>query len=101
MLSLILSRRQTMKTVKTIMMILKTKAHLIDGAGWPPEFTRFITSATIWNIYCSREHEPWLPEHVKRIEEIQWPNEFQVHIFAKTEQLKTRLDALLSKYKAS
>ena len=84
-----------------ITMILKTKAHLIDGAEWPPEFTRFITSAAIWSMYCSREHEPWLPKHVECIEEIKWPDEFQKHIFAKTEELKARLDALLKKYKAS
>ncbi len=84
-----------------IMTILRTKAHLMDGAGWPPEFTRFMTSATIWGMYCSREHEHWLPDHVKRIEEVKWPDEFQNHIFSKTEELKARLDTLLRKYRAS
>jgi hypothetical protein len=81
--------------------ILKTKAHLIDEGGWPPQFTRFMTSTAIWGVYCTREHEPWIPDRLRELKELQWPNEFQEHIFAKTEQLKSRLDALMAKYKAT
>ncbi len=81
--------------------ILKTKAHLIDGAGWPPEFTRFMTSTAIWGVYCTREHEPWIPERLNGLNEIKWPNEFRDYIFRKTDELKARLDTLMSKYKVS
>jgi hypothetical protein len=83
-----------------IITILKTKAHLMDGAEFPPEFIKFMTSATIWGMYCKRVDQPYLPEHVANIEEVKWPVEFENHIFRKTEELKRTLDALLIKYRA-
>jgi len=83
-----------------IITILKTKAHLIDGAEYPPAFTRYMTSVSIWGMYCTRPAEPWFPPHVAAMEEIKWPNEFQDYIFSKTEELKRRLDVLLQKYQA-
>lgn len=80
--------------------ILKTKAHLMDGGEFPPEFIKFMTSATIWGMYCTRPDHPYLPEHVKNIEQVQWPKEFEQHIFTKTEELKKTLDVLLMKYRA-
>lgn len=83
-----------------ITMILKTKAHLIDGAEYPQEFIRFMTSATIWGMYCTRSDQPYLPEHVAALKEVKWPVEFENHIFSKTEELKQTLDILLVKYRA-
>jgi hypothetical protein len=80
--------------------ILKTKAHLIDGAEYPPEFIKFMTSATIWGLYCTKPDQPYLPEHVAKLEQVQWPQEFEQHIFSKTEALKKNLDTLLIKYRA-
>jgi len=84
-----------------IVTILKTKAHLIDGAKYPTEFTRFMTSATIWRMYCTRPEAPWLPQEVAGIPEVKWPQEFVDHICSKTEDLKERLDTLLQKYRAT
>jgi len=83
-----------------IITILKTKAHLMDGAEFPPEFIKFMTSATIWGMYCTRSEQPYLPEHVANIEQIKWPVEFENHIFTKTEELKKTLDTLLLKHRA-
>jgi hypothetical protein len=80
--------------------ILKTKAHLMDGEEFPPEFIKFMTSATIWGMYCSRQDHPFIPEHVANIDQVKWPKEFESHIFLKTEELKKNLDILLLKYRA-
>ena len=84
---------------KEIVTILKTKAHLLDGAEYPPEFTQFMTSSTIWGMYCTRRDEPWLPEHIKEISEIKWPTEFEKHFYQKTKELKTKLADLLNKHR--
>jgi hypothetical protein len=83
-----------------IISILKNKAHLIDGAEYPPEFIKFMTSATIWGMYCSRIDQPYIPEHLNHLEQIKWPAEFENHIFTKTEHLKRNLDNLLVKYRS-
>jgi len=80
--------------------ILKTKAHLMDGADFPPEFIKFMTSASIWGMYCTRHDHPYIPEQIASIEQVKWPKEFENHIFAKTEELKRTLDILLMKYRA-
>jgi len=80
--------------------ILKTKAHLMDGAEFPPEFTQFMTSATIWGMYCTRKDDPNLPDHVANIDFIKWPQKFESHIYSKTEELKQTLDNLLIQYRA-
>lgn len=83
-----------------IITILKTKAHLIDGDQFPPEYIKFMTSATIWGIYCQRPEQPYLPENIANIEQIKWPEEFENYIFEKTEKLKKELDILLIKHRA-
>ena len=84
-----------------IITILKTKAHLIEGDTIPPEFIRFMTSATIWSMYCQRKDQPFVPDSVAELEAVQWPAEFESHIFEKTETLKSQLDTLLRKYRAT
>jgi|GEM_PF-1094914 len=83
-----------------IVTILKTKAHLMDGGEFPPEFIKFMTSATIWGMYCTHPEHPYLPDHVASLDQIKWPQEFERHIFTKTEELKQTLDVLLTKYRA-
>ena len=80
--------------------ILKTKAHLMDGAEFPPEFINFMTSATIWGMYCTRSEQHYLPEHLSQLDQVKWSVEFENHIFAKTEELKRKVDTLLVKYRA-
>jgi hypothetical protein len=88
------------KQNEEVVTILKTKAHLIDGSEFPPAFTRYMTSVSIWGMYCTRPAEPWFPPHVASLDELKWPKEFEEDIFTKTEELKRRLDTLLQKYKA-
>ncbi|MFE4108141.1 hypothetical protein [Almyronema epifaneia] len=83
-----------------IIEILKTKAHLMDGGEFPPEFIEFMTSATIWGMYCTRADQPYLPEPVASLDQVKWPQAFENHIFVKTEALKKTLDDLLVKYRA-
>ncbi|MEB3293005.1 MAG: hypothetical protein VKJ24_07580 [Synechococcales bacterium] len=83
-----------------IITILKTKAHLIDGAEYPAEFIQFMTSATIWGMYCTKPDHPYIPEHVAQLPPVKWPEAFEGHIFAKTEELKQTLDKLLIKHRA-
>jgi hypothetical protein len=83
-----------------IITILKTKAHLIDGDQFPPEYIKFMTSATIWGIYCQRPEQPYLPENIANIKQIKWPEEFENYIFEKTEKLKKELNILLIKHRA-
>lgn len=83
-----------------ITQILKTKAHLIEGEGFPPGFIKFMTSATIWGMYCTRKDQPYLPQTVASLEQVKWPQEFENHIFLKTEELKKALDLLLIKHRA-
>jgi hypothetical protein len=80
--------------------ILKTKAHLIEGSEYPPEFIEYMTSATIWGMYCTRSDAPYMPEHVANLEAVNWPQEFEVYIYQKTEELKRELDTLRIKYRA-
>lgn len=83
-----------------IITILKTKAHLMDGDQFPPEYIKFMTSTTIWGLYCQRSEQPYLPENIARLEQVQWPEEFEKYIFQKTEKLKKELDNLLIKHRA-
>ncbi|MGK7910511.1 MAG: hypothetical protein AB4050_03365 [Synechococcus sp.] len=84
----------------SITVILKTKTHLMDGEKFPPEFIEFMTSATIWGMYCTRENDPYIPDHVASLEQVRWPKEFEEHIYDKTEELKRNLDELLIKHRA-
>ena len=59
-----------------------------------------MTSATIWGMYCQREEQPFVPDEVAQLEAVQWPEDFESHIYEKTETLKSELDALLRKYRA-
>lgn len=79
--------------------LITNKAHLIDGDKMPEEFTAFTTSSRIWNLYCIRENEPYLPEHVENLPEVKWPERFEAHIHNKTIELKSRLNDLYNKYK--
>ncbi|MEM8641428.1 MAG: hypothetical protein AAGG51_21810 [Cyanobacteria bacterium P01_G01_bin.54] len=85
-----------------IIEILKTKAHLMDGATFPPEFVEYMTSTTLWGLYCQRPDQPWIPEAVKTklAPQIAWPENFEKYIYEKTETLKQELDSLLIKYRA-
>jgi hypothetical protein len=51
-------------------------------------------------MYCSRADQPYLPEHIAGMQQVKWPQEFESHIFTKTEELKKTLDLLLVKYRA-
>ncbi len=82
-----------------VVTILKTKAHLIDGPDFPPEFVHFMTSATVWGMFCTRPEHSSLPESVAAIEQVKWPQEFEDHIYDKTEALKQKLDDLLIQYR--
>lgn len=79
--------------------IITNKSHLIDGDRIPEEFTAFATSSKIWNMYCIREDEPYLPEHVSNLPEAMWPEKFEENIHHKTIRLKSRLNELYDKYK--
>lgn len=79
--------------------ILTNKCHLIDGDEMPEEFTAFTTSTYIWGAYCSRENEPYVPEHVAGLSQTAWPEAFQNHIYAKTHELKARLNQLYTRHK--
>lgn len=83
-----------------VVQILKTKAHLIDGAEFPPAFTRYMTAVSLWGMYCTRPDQPWYPPEIGAMAELQWPDEFEDYIFKKTEELKHRLDTLLRKHQA-
>ncbi len=41
-----------------------------------------------------------MPDEVAQLEAVQWPEDFESHIYEKTETLKSELDALLRKYRA-
>ncbi|MEO1593123.1 MAG: hypothetical protein AAFU71_17795 [Cyanobacteria bacterium J06632_22] len=82
-----------------IITILKTKAHLIDGRDFPPEFVHFMTSATVWGMFCARPEHPYMPDAVASLEAVKWPQAFEDHIYGKTEELKRTLDDLLIRYR--
>lgn len=82
----------------SIIDIIAHKAHLIDGDVMPDELTAFTTSATIWNMYCTRPDTPYLPDHVASLPEVQWPDQFEVYVRTKTIELKRRLNELYQKY---
>jgi hypothetical protein len=74
--------------------IITTKAHLIEGGEIAVVFTRFMTSASIFNFYTARPGQNFVPEHVAKLPESKWPQEFQRYIYDTTEQLKHELDRL-------
>jgi hypothetical protein len=76
--------------------IIRTKAHLIDEGVFPKEFSRFLTSVTIWNLYTSQQDG--LPADVAGLAETKFPLEFQKYIYEKTENLKANLERLYRKY---
>jgi hypothetical protein len=76
--------------------IIRTKAHLIDEGVFPSELARFMTSVTIWNLYTSQQDG--LPQEVAQLPEAVFPREFQEYIYAKTEDLKAKLESVYEKY---
>ena len=80
--------------------LLKTKAHLIEGANFPPEFIEYMTSVTVWGMYCTRPDAPYIPEEIARLRQVQWPAEFEEYVYGTTERLKAELDRLRLKYRA-
>jgi hypothetical protein len=89
-----LFRRQNEEIVR----LIATKSHLIDGNSIPTAFMRFTTSVTLWDLYTARPDQPWFPEHIKQLPLAQWPEEFQSHVYAKTEELKAIVAGLYKKY---
>jgi len=83
---------------KEIIRIMKTQAHLVDGETIPDVFTRFMTAATIWNLFTARPEKPRVDPNVAALPQAKWPSEFPEHIFSKTEELKKRLDDLHKRY---
>ncbi len=78
--------------------ILINKIHLMEGAEMPPQFVHFMTSAMIWNWYCAAAPDAEFPEHVAQLDLVQWPKQFELHIYTTTEILKHRLDKLYNQY---
>lgn len=76
--------------------IVTLNAHLVDGDQLPPIFTRYMTAATLWNLYTEKLGQ--YPEHVEKLETSQFPPEFQVYIYQKTEELKRIVYELHNKY---
>lgn len=76
--------------------IIRTKAHLIDESTFPYELARFMTSVTIWNLYTSQQDG--LPPEVAELRESTFPTEFQEYIYAKTKDLKAKLENLYRTY---
>lgn len=74
------------------------KTHLIDGNEMPEEFTAFITSAKIWNMYCVCKDSLYIPKEVAALTEVKWPERFEPHIHDKTIEPKGRLNKLYDKY---
>ena len=88
-----LFRKQNEEAVQ----ILSTKLHLVEGDKTPPEFARFMSSVTLWNLYTARpNHE--VPDHVVALPQAKYPVEFDHYIFETTERLKNKLDSLHRKY---
>lgn len=83
---------------EAIINIITNRAHLIDGDGIPDVFTKYITSVTIWNFYTRRQGKPWIEDHVAKLPQARWPEEFRDYIATKTQELKRRLDLLHRKY---
>jgi hypothetical protein len=89
-----LFRRQN----ESITEIITTRAHLIDGPEIPACFTRFMTSATIWNSFTARPDKPWVDPEVAALPQARFPHEFLDYVFSKTQELKSRLDQLHQRY---
>ncbi|MEM9771994.1 MAG: hypothetical protein AAF889_10455 [Cyanobacteria bacterium P01_D01_bin.73] len=79
--------------------LLKTKAHLIEGSQFPPEFIEYMTSVTVWGMYCTRPDSPYVPEEVAQLEQVQWPKKFEDYVYETTENIKEELDRLRRKYR--
>jgi hypothetical protein len=83
---------------KEMIRIMKTQAHLVDGDAIPDVFAHFMTAVTIWNFFTARPDKPWVDRDVAALPQAKWPSEFPEHIFAKTQELKKRLDELHKRY---
>ncbi|MEM6502773.1 MAG: hypothetical protein AAF685_13155 [Cyanobacteria bacterium P01_C01_bin.89] len=79
--------------------LLKTKAHLIEGAQFPPEFIEYMTSVTVWGMYCTRPDSPYIPDEIAQLEQVRWPKEFEDYVYETTENLKAELNRLRRKYR--
>jgi hypothetical protein len=77
---------------------MTTQAHLVDGDTIPDVFIHFMTAATIWNLFTARPGKPWIDANVAALPQAKFPSKFPEYIFAKTQELKKRLDDLHQRY---
>jgi hypothetical protein len=78
--------------------LLKTKAHLIHGADFPPSYIEFFRHAASWATH----HRRWKDEKVPYSwrSPVAWPVMFEVDIHRSFQELKARHNLLLGRVSA-
>ena len=73
--------------------LLKSKAHLIDGAEFPDAYVEFLDHCNSWAI----SHKRWLEQQVKYNwhSKVDWPDAFENQVIATFQTLKRRHSDLL------
>lgn len=78
-----------------ISILLKTKAHLVDGPRFPNSYVNFFEHCSSWAIY----HRRWMEQKVKYNwhASINWPDEFEKEALSTFQEIKARHASLLGK----
>jgi len=78
--------------------LLKSKAHLIDGAEFPDAYVEFLDHCNSWAI----SHKRWLEQQVKYNwhSKVDWPDAFENQVIATFQSLKRRHSDLLGELAA-
>jgi hypothetical protein len=73
--------------------LLKSKAHLIDGAEFPDSYVEFLDHCNSWAI----SHKRWLEQQVEYNwhSKVDWPDAFENQVIATFQSLKRRHSDLL------
>ncbi len=73
-------------------------AHLIDESPMPDIFIKFVTSSSVWSMYCADNEEGALPGKLSDHPDIKWCQEFEDYVFRKYEEISLSLSELYKKH---
>ncbi|ANH66651.1 hypothetical protein [Mitsuaria sp. 7] len=81
----------------SIVNLLLTKSHLVDGERIPDSSTKFLTHVAIWHAYMKTKHKG-VPFSDEELPQAYYPQEFSDEIVATTVRLKRELYELHRRY---
>jgi len=81
--------------------VIISRVYLIDSAGMPEYFVRFLSNTLIWDMYAGASADGVVPEKIKQDKRSAYPEDFNQHVFRTTVRLKKRIEELNARFAIS